>query len=53
MNSGHNGSAAISQLERHLAPPAAPMAMPEQIIERKRGVAGLLALFALPFLAAR
>lgn len=53
MNSGRNGSAAISQLERQLAPPAAPMAMPEQIIERKRSVAGLLSLFALPFLAAR
>ena len=51
MNSGRDATTAMS--DGDLAPPSAPMAMPEQSIERRRRAPGFFGLFALRFFSVK
>lgn len=41
--------ASATELARRVSPPSAPLAMPDQIIERKRSGFSLLSLLSLSF----
>ena len=51
MNSGRDTTVALS--DGDLAPPSAPMAMPEQSIARRRRAPRFLSLFALRFFSVK
>jgi len=51
MNSGRDTTTALT--DGDLAPPPAPMAMPEQSISRRRRAPGLFGLFALRVFSAK
>lgn len=51
MNSGRDVTAALS--DGDLAPPSAPMAMPEQSIARRWRAPGFFGLFSLRFLSVK
>ena len=51
MNSGRNVTTALA--DGDLAPPSAPMAMPEQSITRRRRAPGLFGLLALRVFSAK
>lgn len=52
MNTGRDDATIVFEAG-HMAPPPAPMAMPEQVIERRRRSFGLLSVFAMRLFAAK